>query len=137
VIVVVVLGFFFVAILAILAAIAIPAYQDYTLRAKVTEAVVQADGLKVAVAEFFDEQQRCPQNGDAGFEAPEAYATSFVAAAKVTSLKDGSCAIRFTLRGAPQLEGKYLQFALDSDSHWHASTDLPQKYLPMRLRNAN
>lgn len=40
-----------IAILAILMAIAIPAYQDYTIRAKVSEAVNIAAAAKVAVAE--------------------------------------------------------------------------------------
>jgi len=40
-----------VAIIAILAAIALPAYQDYTTRAKVSEAVVMAAPAKLAVAE--------------------------------------------------------------------------------------
>ena len=40
-----------VAIIAILAAIALPAYQDYTIRAKVTEAVSMASAAKLAVAE--------------------------------------------------------------------------------------
>jgi type IV pilus assembly protein PilA len=42
-----------VAIIAILAAIAIPAYQDYAVRAKITEGVVAAEPAKVAVAEGF------------------------------------------------------------------------------------
>ena len=40
-----------VAIIGILAAIAIPAYQDYTIRAKVTEGINLADSAKTAVAE--------------------------------------------------------------------------------------
>jgi type IV pilus assembly protein PilA len=42
-----------VAIIGILAAIAIPAYQDYTVRSKVTEGLSLADAQKVAVAEAF------------------------------------------------------------------------------------
>lgn len=42
-----------VAIIAILAAIAIPAYQDYTIRSQVTEGLSLADGAKTAVAEFY------------------------------------------------------------------------------------
>jgi type IV pilus assembly protein PilA len=42
-----------VAIIGILAAIAIPAYQDYTVRAKVTEGLNLADAAKTAVAESF------------------------------------------------------------------------------------
>jgi len=40
-----------VAIIGILAAIAIPAYQDYTIRAQVTEGLSLAADLKAAVAE--------------------------------------------------------------------------------------
>jgi type IV pilus assembly protein PilA len=40
-----------VAIIAILAAIALPAYQDYTTRAKVSEALIQSSAAKLAVAE--------------------------------------------------------------------------------------
>ncbi len=41
-----------VAIIGILAAIAIPAYQDYTVRAKVSELILAADNAKTAVTEF-------------------------------------------------------------------------------------
>jgi type IV pilus assembly protein PilA len=42
-----------VAIIGILAAIAIPAYQDYTVRAQVTEGLNLAADLKAGVAEYF------------------------------------------------------------------------------------
>ena len=42
-----------VAIIGILAAIAIPAYQDYTVRSKVTEGLSMADAEKTAIAEGF------------------------------------------------------------------------------------
>jgi type IV pilus assembly protein PilA len=42
-----------VAIIAILAAIAIPQYQTYAIRAKISEAVLAADAAKTAVAEGF------------------------------------------------------------------------------------
>ena len=40
-----------VAIIGILAAVALPAYQDYTVRAKVTEVILAASGAKTGVAE--------------------------------------------------------------------------------------
>jgi len=49
-----------VAIIAILAAIAIPAYQDYTIRSQVSEGPVLADGAKTAVAEFFQNRGKFP-----------------------------------------------------------------------------
>ena len=39
-----------VAIIGILAAVALPAYQDYTIRAKVTELVLTASGFKTSIA---------------------------------------------------------------------------------------
>ena len=42
-----------VAIIGILAAVALPAYQDYTIRAKVTEVILAASGGKTGVAEHY------------------------------------------------------------------------------------
>ena len=51
-----------VAIIAILAAIALPAYQDYTKRSRVSEAVTLAGGAKTAVAEFFSNENAWPNS---------------------------------------------------------------------------
>lgn len=49
-----------VAIIGILAAIAIPAYQNYTVRAQVTEGLNLSDGWKTAMAEFFAQNGTFP-----------------------------------------------------------------------------
>ena len=49
-----------VAIIGILAAIAIPAYQNYTVRAQVTEGLNLADGWKTAVAEYYAQNGTFP-----------------------------------------------------------------------------
>lgn len=51
-----------VAIIGILAAVAIPAYQDYTIRAKVTEGLSLASAGKTAVSEFFASKGYLPVN---------------------------------------------------------------------------
>jgi type IV pilus assembly protein PilA len=56
-----------VAIIAILAAIAIPAYQDYVVRAQVSEGTSLGDGVKTAIAEFYNNFGHFPtNNGSAG-----------------------------------------------------------------------
>lgn len=45
-----------VAIIGILAAIALPAYQDYTIRARVTEGLSLASGVKLGISEAFTSQ---------------------------------------------------------------------------------
>lgn len=49
-----------VAIIGILAAVAIPAYQDYTVRAKVTEIMGIASSAKTSVSEFYVSQGSMP-----------------------------------------------------------------------------
>ena len=56
-----------VAIIAILAAIALPAYQDYLIRSQVSEGAVLADGAKTAVSEFYSNHGTFPaDNASAG-----------------------------------------------------------------------
>lgn len=58
-----------VAIIGILAAVAIPAYQDYTVRSRVVEAMTLATGAKVAVAE---NASSAAASLDSGWTAPNA-----------------------------------------------------------------
>ncbi len=68
-----------VAIIGILAAIAIPAYQDYTIRAQVSEGLNLSGGAKAAVTEFFQARGVWPtDNTEAGLEAAANISGSYV-----------------------------------------------------------
>jgi type IV pilus assembly protein PilA len=54
-----------VAIVGILAAIALPAYQDYTIRSKVSEVMLALDGCKTSVAEYLQANQNFPADVNA------------------------------------------------------------------------
>jgi len=72
-----------VAIIGILAAIAIPAYQDYTIRAKVSEALVASAPAKTGVSEYFLSEGALPtNNSQAGISN---VVTSFVSSVTVTN----------------------------------------------------
>ena len=68
-----------VAIIGILAAVAIPAYQDYTIRAKVTEGLSLASSGKTAVSEYFSTKGVLPTNNTlAGMASPASIAGTHV-----------------------------------------------------------
>ena len=54
-----------VAIIGILAAIAIPAYQDYTIRAQVSEGINLASGAKASISEYFMDTGSFPADQEA------------------------------------------------------------------------
>jgi type IV pilus assembly protein PilA len=58
-----------VAIIGILAAVALPAYQDYMVRAKASELILALDAPKTSVSEFYAQNNRMPPNEtSAGFD---------------------------------------------------------------------
>ena len=75
-----------IAIIGILAAIAIPAYQDYIVRSKISEGLNMAGAAKLAVAETYDSTGSFPDaNGDAGLPQPGSITGSYVTSITVVS----------------------------------------------------
>ena len=83
-----------VAIIGILAAIAIPAYQDYTIRAQVSEGLNLAAGAKAAVTEYYqDSGFLAPDNLTAGLEAAAAISGSYVVSVGVGADGNGTLGV--------------------------------------------
>ena len=73
-----------VAIIGILAAIAIPAYSDYTIRAQVSEGLNLSAATKAAVTEFYQDRGAWPANNtDAGVSQPTEIQGNYVASVTV------------------------------------------------------
>ncbi|HEZ0524810.1 TPA: pilin [Neisseria meningitidis] len=74
-----------IAIVGILAAVALPAYQDYTARAQVSEAILLAEGQKSAVTEYYLNHGEWPKNNTSAGVAstPSDIKGKYVAGVKV------------------------------------------------------
>jgi len=83
-----------VAIIGILAAIALPAYQDYTVRSKISEAMLALDGCKIGVAEFLQSNNAFP--ADANAAGCNTTSTKYVTGLAVNN---ASGAITVTIQG--------------------------------------
>ncbi|GGA79385.1 hypothetical protein GCM10011521_17050 [Arenimonas soli] len=91
------------AVVGILAAISVPAYQDYVVRSRVVAA--QAEGAAAArrVAEFRAQTDRCPRDGaELGLAAPS---SADIQEILVIENPDGTCEIAVTLRDVDGLGG--------------------------------
>lgn len=86
-----------VAIIGILAAIAIPQYQDYIARSQFAEAPTIADGLKTDVVMFVGENGACPTNTSVGFKTAASYGGSYVASAALSGTAP-ACVITMTFK---------------------------------------
>jgi type IV pilus assembly protein PilA len=126
-----------VAIIAILAAIAIPAYQDYVIRSQVSEGIQLTEPGKLAVWDYWSNNGRLPpNNSSAGMVAPTSIAGKYVSSVTVAgglitvayTGPDANNAIRpDTLLLSPVTQVGSLIWTCKS-------SNLPAKYLPSSCR---
>lgn len=126
-----------IAIIAILMAYAIPAYRDYTVRAKVGEGIQLASAAKQAVSETFQSEGTLPgNNGDAGLAASASIVGTNVARIAVGS----SGVITITYANEPAITGDSVTLTPDVTTNvgsivWAcASSSISDKYLPSQCR---
>ncbi|ENY4606081.1 pilin [Neisseria gonorrhoeae] len=96
-----------IAIVGILAAVALPAYQDYTARAQVSEAILLAEGQKSAGTEYYLNHGEWPKdNGDAGVASASKIIGKYV---KQVEVKNGVVTAEMKSDGVnKEIKGKKL-----------------------------
>jgi len=131
-----------VAIIGILAAIAIPAYQDYTVRAKISEGIGLAAAAKTSVSEYFTSLGTMPTTAalagvNTAQSTPYVSSVAYVGAAGVGTI---TIAYRSTLSSGITAAANTIQFNGQGNStsgvRWTCSSagGLPRKYRPANCR---
>ncbi len=133
-----------VAIIGILAAVALPLYQDYVARSQVAEGVAQAGALKVAISEYAMSQGKCP--------AADSFNNSVGGRYTKTAKNTATCQVAITMRsvaptanqvrnytfnlvpsktaGSGAATGTFSTTQADSIVSWRCTTTGASKYLP-------
>ena len=128
-----------VAIIAILAAIALPAYQDFLKRSKVTEAVTAAGACKTSVAEYAAANNKLPADTAAsGCSNTASQYVSGVAVTKgvidvtLTGIGTGVDTKKLTL--TPKKSGGADAGDGEDITAWACTTDADKKFVPASCR---
>ena len=126
-----------IAIIAILAAIAIPAYQDYAIRSQVSEGIVLASGARVAVWDYVSNRGRMPtNNSSAGLPSGASINGKFVTDVSVAA---GLVTVTFGNRANASITDALLLLSptqIDGGLNWtcKAGTSMQPRYLPLSCR---
>lgn len=123
-----------VAIIGILAAVALPAYQDYTVRAKVSELMLAVSAGKTPVAEFYQVKGVLPQVGSVDIDSQQ---SQYVTSVRWT----GTAIVGQASNNMGNAAANGMQIALTPSTiagnpvlNWScapaATSPMPKKYLP-------
>ena len=114
-----------VAIIAILAAIAIPQYQNYITKAQFTESQTVADGMKTPIVEYFNQTGACPLNANGsavatsgGMALPVSFAGKYVASAQTGTggtAAGSTCSITVTFKATPSVSAPLSTHTVEID----------------------
>jgi type IV pilus assembly protein PilA len=129
-----------VAIIGILAAVALPAYQDYTARAQASEGSTLADGVKKELELSFSQDKLCPSNATAtdSLAAAASIKGKYVASVATagTPSSTGGCTVTVTFASsnvATGVSGKKIEYTMVQENNttsWTCKTDLGPKIGP-------
>jgi len=118
-----------VAIIGILAAVAIPAYQDYIARSQVSEAMSLAAGVKAPVAEFVLQNGTVPTIGQLNATRAGRYVTSVAITGSVTAVV--ITAMMKTTGVNTNVSGDTITLTSDENlGEWECAGSVPTQFRP-------
>lgn len=125
-----------IAIIGILAAVALPAYQDYTIRAKTSEVVLAASGPKTTIAEAYQTLGHMPATQSAGIASQ---VSKYVASVAYTTTATNVGVITAVASSAePKIAGSNVVLTGTADANgvvqWVCTGSIDKKYLPANCR---
>ena len=130
-----------VAIIGILAAVALPAYQDYTKRAKMSEAVLAASACRTSVTESYQTNNAAslPTAGNWGCEVSGTGATKYVKLVSTNNMGSVQVTVQGTGDATIDTKTMILTPVITSNSvtGWLCGPgSIPTKFLPGSCRDA-
>jgi type IV pilus assembly protein PilA len=127
-----------IAIIGILAAIAIPAYQDYIVRSKVSEGLNMAGAAKLAVAETYDSTGRYPIGDNPSYGLPTAASISGTYVTSIEAAADTGIVTITYFNTHPDVDANTIVLEPTEGAgsmKWTCSSAaIPTKYLPSNCR---
>ena len=121
---------------AILAALAIPTYQSYTVRSEVAQGLHMTGRARSLIAEYIGQRGALPDdNGALGLPKPEAIHARYVSSVRVTG---GKVVVTYGNQANLLIRGGHVVIAPVGDAaalHWRCSSpDIRDRYLPEGCR---
>ncbi|MGM8228748.1 pilin [Cellvibrio sp. ARAG 10.3] len=128
-----------VAIIGILAAVALPAYQDYTIRAKMSEVIGLAAAAKTSVSEYYVSMGQMPTSAAVSGVNTSPAQSTYVSAIAYTRTSSTVADITYTIANLSPASGD-LEFQGTGSANgvqWICNgtgTSIVEKYLPANCR---
>ena len=113
-----------IAIIGILAAVAIPAYQNYIAKSQVSAALAEIAGAKTAYELKVNDGVQITKLADIGFNATSSERCTYTVDTFVAATGASVVGISCTLKGSPRIAGKFINLQRTTDGQWKCITSL-------------
>ena len=128
-----------VAIIGILAAVALPAYQDYTTRAKVSEVILAASSARTIISEAASVSSGIPSADDVNVEKQTSKYVSDVVYTVSGADETAFAIVTATAQGDPSINGKAIvlagQYETNGQIVWQCGGTIDTKYRPASCKD--